>query len=60
MAIFLIALGTLLLLWPDLLGFGMESGLALGVLALLSAGGLLVLRLREDRFDDPDDDGAVL
>lgn len=58
-ALVLIVVGASLLLWPELLGFGTESALALGVLALLSAGGLLLLRLREDRFDDPDD-GAVV
>jgi hypothetical protein len=60
LALFLIAAGALLLLWPDGLGFSAQSGLALGVVCLISAGGLLVLRLRDDRYDDPDDDGAVL
>ncbi|HSV64339.1 MAG TPA: hypothetical protein VLJ59_00335 [Mycobacteriales bacterium] len=59
LALGLIVIGALLLLFPNLMGFGSDSGLALGVLALVSATGLLVLRLREDRFDDPDD-GAVL
>lgn len=60
LALFLIAAGALLLLWPDGLGFSEQSGLALGVVCLISAGGLLVLRLRDDRYDGPDDDGAVL
>jgi hypothetical protein len=59
LALCLIAVGALLLLWPEGIGFSEQSGLALGVVALVSAGGLLVLRLREDRYDDPDD-GAVL
>jgi hypothetical protein len=60
LALFLIAAGALLLLWPDGLGFSEQSSLALGVIMLISAGGLLVLRLRDDRYDGPDDDGAVL
>jgi hypothetical protein len=59
LALLLIAVGVLLLVWPQVIGFSGQSGLALGVVALVSAGGLLVLRLREDRYDDPDD-GAVL
>jgi hypothetical protein len=59
LALILLAVGALLLLWPQLLGFSEDAGLALGVVSLVSAGGLLVLRLREDRYDDPDD-GAVL
>jgi hypothetical protein len=58
-ALILIAVGTVLLLSPQAVGFSAQSGLALGVVSLVSAGGLLVLRLREDRHDDPDD-GAVL
>lgn len=60
LALFLIVGGVLLLLWPDGLGFSEQSGLALGVVCVISAGGLLVLRLRDDRYDGPDDDGAVL
>jgi len=59
LALFLIAAGTLLLLWPQVIGLSDQSALALGVVFLISAGTLLVLRLREDRPDDPDD-GAVL
>ena len=59
LALVLIAAGALLLLGPQVLGLSAQARLALGVIALVSAGILLVLRLREDRYDDPDD-GAVL
>jgi hypothetical protein len=59
LALVLIAAGALMLLGPQVLGLSDQAGLALGVVALLSAGALLVLRLRKDRYDDPDD-GAVL
>jgi hypothetical protein len=59
LALVLIAAGALLLLWPGVLGLSAQACLAFGVIALVSAGTLLVLRLREDRYDDPDD-GAVL
>jgi len=58
-ALVLIVAGTVLLLWPRALGFSDQGGLALGVVCLVSAGAMLVLRLRADRYDDPDD-GAVL
>jgi hypothetical protein len=59
LALVLIAAGALLLLAPQVLGLSAQAGIALGVVALVSAGTLLVLRLREDRYDGPDD-GAVL
>lgn len=59
LALALIAAGVLMLLGPQVLGLSEQAGLALGVVALVSAGALLVLRLRNDRYDGPDD-GAVL
>jgi hypothetical protein len=59
LALLLIMVGALLLLLPERLGFGPDAALALGVLSLLSAAGLLVYRLRDDRHDGPGD-GAVL
>jgi hypothetical protein len=56
----LVALGILLIGAPGALDLDERTGLALGVLAVLGGGTLLVLRLRDTRSDDGPDDGAVV
>jgi hypothetical protein len=60
LAVVLVALGTLLLFGPRLLGVDAGTGLTLGVLAILAGGAVLVLGLRDSRSDDGPDDGAVV
>jgi|KBSMisStandDraft_5_1062788.scaffolds.fasta_scaffold57677_2 hypothetical protein len=60
LAILLVVIGVLLIAVPQLIGMDDRTGMTLGVLAVLSGGVLLVLRLREARDDDDPDDGAVV
>ena len=60
LAILLVVIGVLLIAIPQLIGMDDRTGMTLGVLAVLSGGVLLVLRLREARDDDDPDDGAVV
>jgi hypothetical protein len=55
-----VVIGVLLIAIPQLVGMDDRTGMTLGVLAVLSGGVLLVLRLREARDDDDPDDGAVV
>jgi hypothetical protein len=60
MAVLLVLIGVVLIAVPQLIGLDDRTGLTLGVLAVLSGGVLLVLRLREARDEDGPDDGAVV
>ncbi|MGY1844132.1 hypothetical protein [Modestobacter sp. SYSU DS0875] len=57
-AVLLIAVGAVLVILPGRLGLTVETGLVLGVAALVGGVGILVSRMR-DRSDDGDD-GAVV
>jgi hypothetical protein len=60
LAILLVLIGVLLMAVPQVIGMDDRAGLTLGVLAVLSGGVLLVMRLREARDEDGPDDGAVV
>jgi hypothetical protein len=60
LAVLLLVIGVLLMAVPQLIGMDDRTGLTLGVLAVLSGGVLLVLRLREARDEDDPDDGAIV
>jgi hypothetical protein len=60
LAVLLVLIGVLLMAVPRLIDLDDRSGLALGVVAVLSGAVLLVLRLREARDEDGPDDGAVV
>ena len=58
--VLLVVIGVLLIAIPQVIGLDDRTGMTLGVLAVLSGGVLLVLRLREARDEDGPDDGAVV
>ncbi|MFL6129699.1 MAG: hypothetical protein ACJ73E_11610, partial [Mycobacteriales bacterium] len=60
LGLLVVIFGVLLLAAPGVVGLDDRTGLTFGVVAILSGGGLLVLRLRETRADDGPDDGAVV
>lgn len=59
-ALALIVLGGILIIVPRVLSMGGEQPFVLGVLSVIAGGGLLVWRLKADRYDDDGDDGAVV
>jgi len=59
-AALILLLGIVVLAIGSRLGLPTDLPLPLGVVMILSGAGLLVMRLREQPWDDSDDDGAVL
>jgi hypothetical protein len=60
LALVLLLGGLFLVFAPGQVGIGEEAGLLFGVIAILSGGGVLILRLRDSRSDDDPDDGAIV
>lgn len=60
MAWLLALLGVFVMAFGDVVGFGFDIAFPLGVVLVLTGGGLLVMQLRPDRSEDDGDDGAVV